>query len=166
MTPPTSTPSAAAALAIVAHTESARLRSGPSGNVLVMTESAAGETIAAPSPCTARAAISQPGDCASPHASEATVNSTTPASSTRRRPSRSAARPPSSRQPPNVSTYALITHWRLSREKPRSLWIDGSATLTTVLSSTTMHCAVQTTSRTSVRCDRRPLMTPRGERIG
>ncbi len=104
MTPPTNTPNAAAALAIIAHTDRARLRSGPSGNVLVITDSAAGETIAAPSPCTARAAISHPGDCARPQASDAMVNRTTPVISTRRRPSRSAARPPSSRQPPKVST--------------------------------------------------------------
>src|SRR3954447_5572657 len=58
----------------------------------------------------------------------------------RRRPSRSAMRPPSSRKPPNMSAYALITHWRFACEKPRSILIEGSATFTIAMSRTTMNC--------------------------
>ena len=65
-------------------------------------DSAAGEMIAPPKPCTAREAISIPSLCARPQTSEAIVNTTTPTMNTRRRPSRSAARPPNSRKPPNA----------------------------------------------------------------
>src|SRR5215211_1769661 len=59
----------------------------------------------------------------------------------RRRPSRSATRPPSSRKPPNTSTYALTTHDRSSCENSRSFPIEGSATLTIDASSTTTNWA-------------------------
>ena len=79
------------------------MRSAPSENVVVMIDSAAGETIAAPSPCTARAAISQASDWARPPSSEASEKTTSPSMNILRRPIRSARRPPSSRKPPNVS---------------------------------------------------------------
>ena len=63
-----------------------------------------GQLIAAPRPWTARAAISSPSDSAKPPASEASANKISPLMNTRRRPSRSASLPPSSRKPPNVST--------------------------------------------------------------
>jgi hypothetical protein len=103
-TPPRSTPAAPPLPATAPHTPSALLRSAPSLNVVVTIESAAGDRIAAPRPCTARAAISCPSVSANPPASEASANSTRPDMNTRRRPSRSAMRPPSSRKPPNVST--------------------------------------------------------------
>src|SRR3954451_3589842 len=40
-----------------------------------------------------------------------------------------------------------MTHWRFSCEKPRSIWIDGSATFTTAMSRTTMNCTVQRRAR-------------------
>jgi hypothetical protein len=58
--------------------------------------------IAAPRPWTARAPNSTPALLARPQTSEASVNSTRPTMKTRRRPSRSAIRPPSSRKPPKV----------------------------------------------------------------
>src|SRR5689334_21303158 len=36
-----------------------------------------------------------------------------------------------------------MTHCRFSWEKPRSIWIDGRATFTTAMSSTTMNWTVQ-----------------------
>ena len=108
--------------------------------------------IAPPSPCTARDAISIPSDCASPHASEASVKSATPTMNTRRRPSRSAARPPSSRKPPNAIEYAVITHCRFSREKSSARPMDGSATLTIETSRIVMKNAVATTARIRQRC--------------
>ena len=101
--PPSSTPTAAPLPPIAPQIPSALFRSEPSSNVVVMIESAAGERIAAPRPCTARAAISMPSEVESPQASDAGVKSATPDMNTRRRPSRSAARPPSSRKPPKVS---------------------------------------------------------------
>ena len=82
---------------------SARARSRPSAKLAVIIASTAGEAIAPPTPCAARAASSQPADCARPPASEATVNKTMPATNTRRLPRMSPARPPSSNRPPNVS---------------------------------------------------------------
>ena len=60
----------------------------------------------------------------------------------RRRPSRSAIRPPSSRKPPNVSAYAFGIQVRFSGEKFRSWPIDGIATLTIATSSTITNCVV------------------------
>ena len=58
---------------------SARARSRPSAKLAVIIASTAGEAIAPPTPCAARAASSQPADCARPPASEATVNKPMPA---------------------------------------------------------------------------------------
>ncbi len=103
-TPPRRTPAAPPEPATAPQIPSALLRSAPSRKVVATIESAAGERIAAPRPCTARAAISWPEVLASPPASEARANSTSPNMKTRRRPSRSASRPPSNRKPPKVST--------------------------------------------------------------
>jgi len=89
----------------------------------------------------ARAATSQPGLWARPPASEAIEKRMRPATKTRRRPSRSAMRPPSSRKPPNTSVYALTTQDRSSVAKSRSRPIEGSATFTIEASRTTMNCA-------------------------
>src|SRR4029077_20743420 len=56
---------------------------------------------------------------------------------------------PSSRKPPNSSVYELITHCSELSVKFRSVWIVGSATFTTVASSTTMNWARQTIASTS-----------------
>ena len=56
--PPSSRPKAPPPAAIALQTPSALVRSGPSGKVVVMIESAAGETSAPPRPCSARKAIS------------------------------------------------------------------------------------------------------------
>ena len=106
---------------------------------------------APPRPWSARAPTSQAWEVASPFRSDAAEKIATPARKSRRRPNRSPARPPSSRKPPNTSVYALMTHWRFAALNPRSVWIDGSATLTTVASSTTMNCARQTMTRTTQR---------------
>jgi hypothetical protein len=81
---------------------SALLRSVPSVNVVVRIDRAAGERMAAPRPWMPRATISQPEDWARPPAREAAEKTARPTMNTRRRPSRSAARPPSSRKPPNA----------------------------------------------------------------
>ncbi len=101
--PPSSAPDAPPIAPIAPHSPSARLRSEPSGNVVVRIESVAGATTAPPSPCAALAATSVSSLCASPPASDASANSASPPAKTSRRPSRSAARPPSSRKPAKVS---------------------------------------------------------------
>jgi hypothetical protein len=50
-------------------------------------------------------------------------------------------RPPVTRRTPKLRVYALTAHSRLERLAPRSRWIDGSATFTTVLSSIIMNSA-------------------------
>ena len=102
-TPPISTPAAAPLPPTAPQAPSALFRSAPSVKVTEMIESAAGVTIAAPKPCTPRAAISIPDDVESPQTSEAAPKIASPVMKTMRRPIRSAARPPSRRKPPYVS---------------------------------------------------------------
>ena len=64
--PPSRTPAAPPEPATAPQTPSALLRSAPSLKVVVTIESAAGEMIAAPRPCAARAAISCPSVAAKP----------------------------------------------------------------------------------------------------
>ena len=104
---------------------SARLRSRPSANVVIRSESAAGASSAPPSPCSARKATSEPADQAKPLSRELAEKSARPATNMRRLPSRSARRPPSSSVPPKRMAYAVITHWSPVAEKPRSDLIDG-----------------------------------------
>src|SRR5918994_3986107 len=147
--PPSRTPTAPPEPATAPQTPIALLRSEPSANSTVTSESAAGESSAAPRPWTARAATSQPALCASPPASDAAANRIRPATNRRRRPRMSAIRPPRSRKPPNTSTYALTTHDRSSDENPRSVPIDGSATLTIDASSTTTNWAAASSASAS-----------------
>ena len=102
--PPTSPPVAPPAVPTAVHSAIARVRAAPSGNVAVTSDNVTGARTAAPTPCTARAAISTPPLCATPAARLAAVNSPSPSRNTRLRPKRSAARPPSSRNPANVTT--------------------------------------------------------------
>ena len=88
------------------------------------------------------------------------MKTTTPTRKTRRRPSRSAARPPSSRNPPNVIAYAVMTHCRFSREKSSDLPIEGSATLTIETSRIVMKNAAQTTASAFQRCGSSSAMSP------
>ena len=68
-----------------------------------MIDRVAGDSTAPLMPCTARAAISSVRESASAHPSDARANKAVPTRNTRRRPSRSADRPPSIRKPANVS---------------------------------------------------------------
>ena len=103
-TPPMSTPTAPPAPATAPHTPRAVLRSLPSRKVAVTIDRAAGESIAAPRPCTAREMMSIASFWARPAVRDAAANRTRPAMKILRRPMRSAMRPPSSRKPPKVST--------------------------------------------------------------
>jgi hypothetical protein len=116
-----------------------------------MIESAEGEMIAAPRPCAARAAMSWPSVAAKPAASEAMPTRSSPDMKTRRRPKRSAMRPPRSRKPPNVRTYALTTQARFSCENSRAVPIEGRATFTMDASRTTMNWEKHSRIRASQR---------------
>ena len=82
------------------YTLNARFRIGPSGNVVVSRDMLAGAVNAAATPFTNRAAISSPGSLARPPSTETTAKTASATRKTRLRPSRSAARPPSSSRPP------------------------------------------------------------------
>src|SRR5437764_6720709 len=109
-----------------------------------MIERVAGFISAAPTPCTVRAAISEPAPPARPHQRDAPVKISSPATKILRRPIMSASFPPVRSSTPNVSAYALTTHSSSEMLIPRSLRIDGSATLTTVLSSMIMNSPTAT----------------------
>ena len=82
------------------YTLNARFRIGPSGNVVVSRDMLAGAVNAAATPFTNRAAISSPGSLTSPPRTETSAKTASATRNTRLRPSRSAARPPSSSRPP------------------------------------------------------------------
>jgi hypothetical protein len=102
-TPPSRTPAAAPKPPTAPHAPRAMLRSRPSTNVVERIESAAGVMIAAPRPWNARAPISDASDHARPATRDEMVKRVIPRRKMRRRPSRSAARPPRSRKPPKKS---------------------------------------------------------------
>jgi hypothetical protein len=131
------------------YTPSARVRSGPSRNIVVSNDSAAGAIKAPATPCTARLTSNIAPDCAKPAVRQDAANNHSPAMNMRRRPYRSAARPPSISRPPNASANAVITHCIASALRARFAWIDGSATFTIEKSTATMNCATQTSNRTS-----------------
>ena len=100
--PPAITPTVPAAPPTAPKMPSALFLAAPSVKVLVRIDRAAGAASAAPIPCTALAPTSCQRASDSPAASDAAANSARPLTSTRRRPNRSAARPPSSRNPPRA----------------------------------------------------------------
>jgi hypothetical protein len=85
------------------NTPIALARCAGSGKSDSTSDSATAEATAPPRPCTARAAIRNPCPGASPHASDAAVNTLIPAANSRRCPNKSPSRPPSSKNPPYVS---------------------------------------------------------------
>src|SRR4051812_39110405 len=153
MIPPKSIPAAPPAPFIEAQRPIARASCGPwNDEVMIASDVAA---ISAPAkPWRARAATSVTWSGAMPPASDASPNRSSEAANVRRWPKKSAARPPSMRNPANVIAYAFTTHCRSSEEKPRSDWIDGSATLTMLRSRMTMNWAAQQTARIQLWRDR------------
>ncbi len=108
--PPTIGPSAIAAPVIAPHSPMASARSPRSVNTLVRSERVEGKAIAAPTPITARAAISSPGVCISPPTTLATPNTDRPASSIPLRPNRSDRLPAARTEPANSRLNASTTH--------------------------------------------------------
>ena len=157
VTSPPSTAPATIATSIEADMyPSARSRRRPSGVEAMSSPSAAGSASAAPSPASARADMRSHGARATAAKSDALENSARPVTSIRRRPSRSAARPPTRRNAPIVTVYAVTTHCRFEVEMWRSRWITGSATLTTIPSSITRNSAANNTATGSPRARNAP----------
>ncbi len=98
--PPSSTPAADANPPTPPHAPSAVCLSLPSLNVVVRIDSAAGSVMAAPTPWPRRAPIRTPELAAKPPISDEIPITAMPPTSSRRRPSRSANRPPRSMKPP------------------------------------------------------------------
>src|SRR5205814_8504885 len=88
-----------------------------------------------------------PSEEAKPQASDAAEKNVRPMMNMRLRPSRSAARPPRRRKPPNVIAYAVMTHCKLSFDAWSERPIDGSATVTIEPSRVVMKHATQTSAR-------------------
>ena len=84
--PPSRSPEAPPTAATPVHTAIARCRGRPFGKASTINASAAGAVRAAPRPWSARARTSVVALGASPHASDATVNTPRPSANTRRRP--------------------------------------------------------------------------------
>ena len=93
----------AAAPAMAPKTPNALARSCGSVNVVANRESAAGASIAAKTPCSARAPTSSSKLWAAPPSADAPAKPTRPAMNVHLRPNRSAMRPPSSSRLPNAS---------------------------------------------------------------
>ena len=141
-TPPSSSPIAEPAPTIAPQIPNAVARSRGSVNVVLTSESAAGAISAANTPCSPRAATSIPKLCAAPPRADAAPNPIVLAMNSRLRPNRSPIRPPASSRLPNASAYAVTTHSRLLLEKCSARCAEGSAILTTVMSSTIISCAI------------------------
>ncbi len=101
-TPPSSTPIAAPAPAIAPRMPRALLRSAPSSNVTSVIENTEGASRAEAPPWSRRATMSMVSDCETAQSSEKATKPTRPTMNTRRRPSTSPSRPPSSRKEPKV----------------------------------------------------------------
>ena len=100
--PPATRPMAPPAAETVVKRPMARTRWGPSENTVVSSASADGAASAAPTPWAARAASSMEPVTANPPRRELAEKIAMPARNVRRRPMRSPARAPSSRNPPKV----------------------------------------------------------------
>ena len=142
-TPPRTWPATKPTEEIAPYRPMARVRSAPSGKLVVMRDSAAGATIAAPAPWMTRAAISSAESWARPPARLASANAMSPITNIRRRPSRSAARPPRMSRPPNEMAYPVTIHCTASGGMCSSRSIEGSATFTMLKSRTTMNAATR-----------------------
>jgi hypothetical protein len=142
------------------NTPIARDRSRGSVNTLVMMDIATGLSIEPPTACTIRNATSQPSPGATLHSNEPTVKTTSPMRKTRLRPSRSAVEPDRISSPASTMVYASSTHCRPATPPPNSCAMDGSATLTIVMSIPTISRLEQQIART--RCRRRWLSSVTG----
>ncbi len=145
--PPASRPTAAPADATKANTPIALACSLGSGNMVTIMPSITAEVAAPPIPCRNRAPTSISRFAASPHSSDAAVKVARPARKTFLRPARSPSRPASNNSPAKAIRWALTTQARPACEKPRSAWMDGSATFTMVMSSTIISIPVHSTTR-------------------
>ncbi len=126
----------------------ALLRSGPSRNVVVMIDRAAGAMNAAAMPLTTRVRMSSQPLVTRPPTRLTAAKTTVAQKNIRRRPKRSAARPPRSRKPPYATAYPEMIHWSCSALRPMSRCISGRATPISETSMESRKSCAHSTSRT------------------
>jgi len=141
--PPTSGPTATAPPIVAPQAPIAVPRSRP-WNSCAIRASEVANIAAPPIPWSPRARLRSVAFPEMPQRKDARVKITKPAVKTRRRPIRSANEPAVSRKAASVNEYASTTHCRLERLALRSCWMSGRATLTTVMSSSSMNVATHT----------------------
>jgi hypothetical protein len=154
--PPTIGPSAIAAPVIAPHKPIASARSRRSRNTFEISDSVEGNTIAAPTPITARAAISASVLSVSPPARLAKPKTARPASSIPLRPNRSERLPRASTEAANSRLNASTTHCSCESDACSSRTSVGSATLTIVVSRLITNAA----SSSEIRISGLRFMTP------
>src|SRR4051795_6472762 len=145
--PPTIGPSAIAAPVVAPHRPIASARSCRSVKTCVSSDSVAGNTIAAPTPMTARAAISWPGLPVNPPARLARPKTARPTSSMPLRPNLSERLPKASTDAANSRLNASTTHCSWALEASSSRTRVGSATLTIVVSRLIANAASSSETR-------------------
>ena len=116
------------------------------GNVLVIVDSVAGMTSAAPTPSTARSAISSPAEAAVIATAEPAPNTISPTISANLRPNRSPSAPAGRSRDAKASEYASITQTSSVCEAWVSRAMSGSATFSDAIAATTAARARQTTA--------------------
>ncbi len=126
-------------------------RSPGSVKVLVRIASVAGKISAAPTPISARPAMSISALPASPANADVAPNTTRPTMSARLRPYRSPSPPAASSRPVNTRRYASTIHWSWLVDASRAVERVGRATLTMVPSRTVTNTASETTARIAQR---------------
>src|SRR3954464_13399183 len=122
----------------------------------------------APAACTALADTSQPTPGARPQSREPTVNTASPATSARRRPTRSAHRPAGTSTAANTIVYALRIHDSAPSPAPAYFSpIEGKARLTMNRSRLDMNTAMANTATTAAvpPFGSGPVMTDDGDRL-
>jgi hypothetical protein len=100
------------------------------GKALLTIESEAVKNTPAPTPCTARTAISHQSARANPHKEEATIKRVVPMSSSRRRPKMSAKRPAATITTAKAKRYAFAVHCSPVVEVPSSRPMAGRTIMT------------------------------------
>jgi hypothetical protein len=145
--PPTIGPSAIATPVLAPHRPIARARSERPVKMLEISDSVAGNTIAAPRPMKQRATISWLAVAVRPPATLARPNTARPVSSMPLRPTRSLRLPLTSSSAANTRLYASTTHCSWLLEACSSRTSVGSATLTIVVSRLITNAATSSAVR-------------------
>ena len=145
--PPAIGPIAMATPATAPHSPMARARSLRSVKTLEISDSVAGNVIAAPSPITDLAAMSCAGPDVKPPARLAVPNTASPASSMPLRPNRSDRLPQVSSSAANTRLKESTTHCSCVVLACSSRTMAGSATFTSVVSRLTRNAASSSATR-------------------